>query len=363
MELRMTQATASALSNGMLGRTLVPDIGKPRIDGLKTLPGLSQWFRNPEDAAALLVVGDSTGWSPGTADGGPLPAVGGYLRWVDQFATNVAASSIDATVRLNVNDFANGNFRYQAPRVLKTATAGLRAVRLPSSSQSTLTLPKTNNNKLTGTRHFFAAKVKATTWVPASPQTILSDWGNISGEWSWSFGIFSDGKLWFSYTQNGATAINRYSTVAISGVTNASTVLWVGVDVQWNNGASGNTLTFYTSTNGHTWTILGTAVVNAGVLIPFQTTQPYQIGCRTLGGGAGSNFGGDLYEVQMRKGDIYGPTFLPTQPDEWDPLNAGTFLMVGGPQLDIVNASWPGMGLNQFDDATNLPLPMTAKYP
>lgn len=356
-----SQKAASLLANGMLYRRLVPDGTTPRLDGLRVLPGLSQWFRNPTDATALLVVGDSTGWSPGTTDGGALPAVGGYLRWVDQFATNLAASDLDATVRLQINDFQNGNDRYQAPRVLKTATGGLRAMRLPGLSNYTAAYPKTAANTITDS-FFVGAMVKAVDWTPTNNLTIVSDWGTDSGTWGWSFGLFSDGKLWFSFTQDGANAFNRFSTVALSGVIDNSTVLGIGVEVEWDNGAAGYTLTFKTSPDGHTWTTLGTAVTNAGALTPFQTGEPYRLGCRTDGGGGNQNFIGDVYEIQVRDGDEYGPTLLPTQPDSWNPKNASTLMMVGGPQIDIVNGSWPGMGLDAFDDPANLPL-LVPHYP
>lgn len=354
--------TPNAIQLG-LKRGLVPAGGAMRLDGARVLPGLAQWFRNMSAAVALLVLGDSTGWDPGTTDGGAWPVSGGYKRWVGQLATNLAASSLDVTVRYHLNDFTNGNLYYQATRVLKTATAGLRHAVLPGLGSYTFTLAKTNANMMTGTRHFIAAKVMPTDWTPANFLTIISDWGNSAPSWSWSFGIQSTGQLWFSYTRDGTTVVNRYSTVAPSGVTDNSTIEWIAVDVQWNNGAGGVTMTFYTSTDGHTWTILGTPVVDATAMSgPWQGGAPYQLGCRTIGGGSSQNFIGNLYEVQVRKGGMYGPTILPTQIDSWNPLNQSTMLMAGGPQLDIVNASWPGMGLDQFDDPTNLPL-LVPSYP
>lgn len=360
-----TQKSASLLVNDMLSRGGVPDIGKARVDGVRVLPGLSQWFRNPLDATALLVLGDSTGYPPGTTEGSVIGGVsGGYARWPDKLAQMIAASSLDITVRSHLWDANNGNNYYESPRVLKTATAGLRCARFPGLSNYTLQLANTNANQLTGPRHFIAAQVKPTTWTPANNQYLISKFSATSGNWSFSFGInASDGKLIFSYSTNGTSTVNRFSTVAPSGVTNNSTVLWLAVDVQWDNGSGGNTLTFYTSTDGRNWSILGTAVTNAGTLVPFAAAgQPYYLGSRGDGGGLTLNYVGDLYEVQVRKGGMYGPTILPTQPDQWDHTTAGTFLMNGGPQLDVVNAAWPGQGLTQFDDATNLPL-MVPHYP
>lgn len=356
-----TQKSASLLANGMLRRKLVPDDGQARLDGLRVMPGMAQYFRNPADACAILVLGDSTGWDPGTTDGGAWPAVGGYKRWVGQLASDIAASGLDLTVRYQLNDFNNGNLFYQSERVLKTASAGLRHAALPGLSNFTLTLAKSNANAFTGTRHFIAVKVMPADWTPTNFQTIISDWGNTVA--SWSFGIQSSGQLWLSYSRDGATSVNRYSTVAPAGVVDNTTVLWIAVDVQWNNGAGGVTFTFYTSADGHIWAQLGAPVVDVTAMTgPFQSGQPYQLGCRTIGGGATTNFIGNLYEVQVRSGGMYGPTVLPSQVDSWNPVNQSTMLMAGGPQLDIVNASWPGMGLDQFDDPTNFPL-LAPNYP
>ena len=131
--------------------------------------------------------------------------------------------------------------------------------------------------------------------------------------------------------------------------------------MQWNNGSGGNTITFYTSADGKNWTILGAAITNNGTLTPFLTSQPYQVGCRTIGGGTTQNFIGDVFEVQVRKGGMYGPTILPCMPDQWN-WQSAFFPMNGGPQLDIINAAWPGQGLTQFDDPTNLPL-MVPHFP
>lgn len=358
----MTQKTASLLANSMLGRGLVPDTA-PRLDGLRVLPALSQWWRNPQGSAALLVLGDSTGWSPGTVNGSPIPntANGGYIRWVDSLAQKCAAAGVDVNVRLWVNDFTNGNNKYQAVRVLHTGTDGDRYAYLPGGNNLVLWWPKTNGNRLTGARHFFAAKVKPAAWSPGAAQTILSDWG-VAGQQSWSFGLNTTGALWFSYSTTGSDNVNKFSTVAPSGVVDNSTILWLGVDVQWDNGAGGATFTFYTSTDGDAWTQLGTPQTNATVLTPFQTTAPYQIGCRTIGGSTSANFAGNVYEVRFRSGGMYGPTFLPTQVDQYD-QHPGTpnvstpfYPFFGSPTLDIINASWPGQGLVQFDDATNLPL-------
>lgn len=360
-----SQKTASLLANELLGRGQVPDIAAARIDALRVLPGMSQWLRNPVGTAALLVLGDSTGWSPGTVEGSSLPAGGGYVRFVDALAQKLAASSLDMTVRLHVNDFNNGNLYYESPRVLKTANAGLRRATLPGSSNTVLYLNKSNSNKLTGIRHFFAAEVSAPNWVPANALTLFSDW-TASPNICVSFGLFTDGKLWFSYSQDGTSTFNRFSTAATGLANNA--IKYIGVDVQWNNGSGGNTLTFYMSDDGRNWTQLGNPVTNAGVLTPVQTTTPYQVGCRGLGGGVNANWIGGVYDIQIRKGGMYGPDILPRSPEAWGQhpgspnVDTPFYPMSGGPQLEIVNASWPGMGLAQFDDPTNLPLLMP-QYP
>lgn len=96
---------------------------------------------------------------------------------------------------------------------------------------------------------------------------------------SWLFQINSDGTL--SFIWNNGSIDNFFG--AYKRVTSTSTVpaairQYVRVTLDVNNGASGNTATFYTSTDGSSWTQLGNTVVTSGTTSIYSSLTPVTIG-------------------------------------------------------------------------------------
>lgn len=94
---------------------------------------------------------------------------------------------------------------------------------------------------------------------------------------SWGFYVKSDGTLQLWWSNDGSTLLHSTSTVAVPVPTSGRLALRATIDV--NNGASGNTVTFYTSDSiSGTWTQLGSAVVTSGTTSIFDSTAAVQVG-------------------------------------------------------------------------------------
>ncbi|MEU6342226.1 hypothetical protein ABZ883_14940 [Streptomyces sp. NPDC046977] len=130
---------------------------------------------------------------------------------------------------------------------------------------------------------------------------LVGRWGTPSNK-SWRVIVFQ-GRVWFYWTTDGSTDILKQSTAPLMVPPSGRIAIRVTLDV--NNGASGNTVTFYTSDsiNG-TWTQLGNPVVTAGTTSVFAGTALTDVGAIS-----NSNFidpSGSFYAFQLRNG-INGP--------------------------------------------------------
>lgn len=115
-------------------------------------------------------------------------------------------------------------------------------------------------------------------WV-ATPTTLACKWRMVSPtvQRSWAF-VVQDGflKLWWTTGGTNATKTSASSTARVP-VTNGRLAVRAVLDV--NNGASGNTTTFYTSDSiSGTWTQLGDPVVAAGTTSIFSSSARLEVG-------------------------------------------------------------------------------------
>src|SRR6188768_177959 len=154
-------------------------------------------------------------------------------------------------------------------------------------------------------------------WVTGRGGLLASKYVISGSQRSWYFNISTTGRLNFGWSTDGTLAnrVFKTSTTTIP-TTNARLSLRVTLDV--NNGAAGNTVTFYTSTSGVSgpWTQLGSAVVTAGVTSIYNSTAPVEIGTANNGGfnSVGTdNFDGKIYGFILKDGIggtiVAGPDF------------------------------------------------------
>ena len=141
-------------------------------------------------------------------------------------------------------------------------------------------------------------KVALDDWTPGSLSTLVGKYG-ASGQRSYLLYVNTTGTLGFQSTADGSTAIISTSTIAPTVVDGAT--LWVRATLDVDNGASGNTVTFYTSTDGTNWTQLGDPVVNAGTTSIFNSTALLGVGAYATSG-ATSPARGKFFRAQVLNG-------------------------------------------------------------
>ena len=178
-----------------------------------------------------------------------------------------------------------------------TATAYARQLTLPGSSGdfAQATFPSSAN--VTGDVDVRAQIL--TDWSsPASFGGIISKRGTgDTGEWLFQFD--GSGNLRLTRFSDGA-ALDWTSTAAPNTVFSAGEVGWVRVTHDVDNGSSENVATFFTSTDGVTYTQLGSTVTRSGTYTATTTSNPVTVGAARSNGNAA--FSGEVHAAQVHDG-------------------------------------------------------------
>lgn len=168
------------------------------------------------------------------------------------------------------------------------------ALSLPGTSGNYASQPDSAGNSVVGDIDI-RAKVAADDWTPSAVQTLVAKWGATA---SYLLRLQTDGSLGFFYDPTGAAGDFSNPLGFTDGTTN-----WVRVTLDIDNGAAGRTTTFYTSTDGITWTVNRT-VTTAGVAAALTDTA------EVVAIGSDSNntnlFDGTVHYAEVRNG-IDGP--------------------------------------------------------
>lgn len=166
-------------------------------------------------------------------------------------------------------------------------------LRVPGDITSKVSCPDAAGLGITGDLDV-RADVSLLSW--RAPQNIAGKWEFTADQRSWLLHINRHGQLVFSWSTDGTLTTSR-AAVSTSPVTiPAGHRLAIRATIDVNNGAAGNTVTFYTSTSiSGTWTQLGSAVTQSGTTSIFDSTSSIEIGSRIQNGVALSN--GDAYNL------------------------------------------------------------------
>jgi hypothetical protein len=211
---------------------------------------------------------------------------------------------------------------------------GTNYVYTPGVSGNNLTSPDTEVLDITGDIDV-RAYVALDDWTPAASNFIISKWGNGSQK-SYALSVnATSGVLTFFWTADGSTVLSSSSTVAPTIADGAP--LWIRATLDVNNGASGNDTIFYTSTNGTTWTQLGSTVTKAGTTSIFSGTETLRIGNAGIGG---DFLAGKFYRAQVLNG-IDGTKVLDVDTSVITAGSATSFTAVTG-QTVTINRSTSG---------------------
>jgi hypothetical protein len=180
-------------------------------------------------------------------------------------------------------------------------------------------------------------------WKPggaAASRTIAARWNASGTNRGWIFALSETGFLTFERSTDGATSAATFtSTVAVPFATEAG---WVRV--AYNNANA--QVTFYTSTDGNTWTQLGDPSAAGSAAAISGTTYDFQIGARN--GTPSDFFNGRFYWVEVYASA--GFPDVPCLPEMWEP-SGGDYTLGGAPQLVMVNGSASGQNIAYFNDS------------
>lgn len=147
---------------------------------------------------------------------------------------------------------------------------------------------------------------EADDWRGRCGQILAAKYMTSGNQRSWGFTVSEQGVLLFFWSSDGTAGARLFarSTALVTGL--GRQALRATLDV--NNGAAGNTVTFYTSDSiSGTWTQLGATVIQSGTTSVFSSTANLEVGTVANGADRGtlSNlnaepFCGKIYAFELR---------------------------------------------------------------
>lgn len=168
------------------------------------------------------------------------------------------------------------------------------------------------------------ASLRAIDNTGGAGRTLLGKWGS-SGQRSYYFTVISTGRLQLVWTEDGST-VKALGADADRSITDLDDGVpyWFRVTLDVDNGASGHTGRFYTSTDGATWNQLGSDLTGSGVTSIHVGTTALEAGART---GSTDPLDGTLYAVEVRNGIngtiVAAPSFV-SPLSYWRDINGDT---------------------------------------
>lgn len=142
------------------------------------------------------------------------------------------------------------------------------------------------------------AQVALADWTPAVSGSVIARLASGTNRSYRFYPANTGGNILLEWSIDGTAILSAASTV-VTPFTDGQTG-WVRVTLDVDNGAGGNTATFYTSTDGVNWTQLGAAVTAVGTTSIFAGTSPVEIG--TSVAGSGTFLVGNIYRAQIYNG-------------------------------------------------------------
>lgn len=159
-------------------------------------------------------------------------------------------------------------------------------------------------------------RVSMRRWTGTAAQTLLAKYGG-SGSRSYRLDVAGNGRLQFIWSVDG-TAVSFFGADAERDMTGypLDTPMWIRATLDVDNGASGRTGRVFTSTDGVTWTQIGSDSTAAGVTSIFSSTQLLEVGSTFAG--ASQPLAATVYAMELRDG-IDGTVVA--KPDFTAPVN------------------------------------------
>jgi hypothetical protein len=166
--------------------------------------------------------------------------------------------------------------------------------------------------------------VKPPDWTPALPRVLVAKYTTTGNQRSWRLYIDAGG-LYFQWSTDGSATVSAQATAAVPFSDGAAG--WVRAALDVDNGSSQSAVTFYTSSDGQSWTQLGTVVTNAGASSIFSGSGPLEVGAHTSGTTQFVEAGTIVYAAEVRSGIggtvVAAPSFQGSPPAIGETLNDG----------------------------------------
>lgn len=187
-----------------------------------------------------------------------------------------------------------------------TAATG-HYVYLPGVASNYVSVPDAANLDITGDIDI-RLHVAADDWTPGADQCLLAKWDTAGGNRSFTVELLDTGNIRLRWSVDGTASTTEDSSVAPT-LTDGDD-LHIRITLDADNGSGGADTTFYTSTDGSTWTQLGdvgskgaTTSINSGTAI-------VEVGTRDQ---SGIPFAGKVHRAQIYSG-IDGTKVLDINP-------------------------------------------------
>lgn len=183
----------------------------------------------------------------------------------------------------------------------------------------------------------------ARSWRNAASQRLAVKWADPSQR-SWFFQLDDTGKLHLFWSSTGSNLLGAVSTVPVPFPVAGRKAVRVTLDV--NNGASGNTTTFYTAdTIAGPWTQLGDPVVQSGTTSIFDSTSgnavtihDAEVYAFEVRSGIGGTVKASPDFTAQAEGDV---TFTDAQGNSWTSLQASVSCTARRFRFYGEVSSWP----------------------
>lgn len=216
-----------------------------------------QSMRNGIWPNSLVIVGDSTGNENN--------------EWVRLMSEAMAVRFVNSTVNYRV--FSGTTLQYESIENLSVGSAGLAKMATGTSVTANMRYVVADDAATSPVGDLDVRCKLALNGALFSANGVLCGKYAGAGLRSWRLEMTTTGALTFTHSADGTATIVRTSTAVVTELNNP---IWVRATLDVDNGAAGNTCTFYTSTNGTTWVALGTASTIAGVTSIFNSTSNTQ---------------------------------------------------------------------------------------
>jgi lysophospholipase L1-like esterase len=307
------------------------------------MAGVAAALHRGEQSFAIQLVSDSTG------DDSPNP------EWFSRFGLELAPET--HTVGWELWNTTTQD--YNMPVYLQQGTAnggGKRGTALVSGA-----LRRPHGTATTSDQDIVVNWTPpAAGWKPggaAANRTLLSRWTTTGSGRVWKLDVTETGVLRWWWSTDGAAESSVVSTAAVPF--NGTTEGWIKVTHDVNNGASGHTVAFYTSTDGETWTALGTPVVTATAITLHSATTDYLVGAWFNAGVPAGFSDGTFHRVEVRPGTLVTTngtrpgSVVPHMVEDWDQATtAASVSLVGAPVITMRAGAASGQSITYFDDST-----------